>query len=369
MTLSFLVCGALTPHISTSVRIDRFHVSGSLQSVFRCMALSMDLTMRPKRCSIKRNEVILQINKIEVSHDMNAPLNHPMPLLELDVLRTFVAIAETGSFTTAANAVYRTPSAVSMQIKKLEDVLGRSVFSRDARSVSLTTDGEMLLGYARRMLAINREAVSKFIVPDIVGVVRLGLAGRLRRALAALCAEALCAIASFDRRRRGDRPERQSQPAHGRAHARHHADHRFVPLEHGRRRSAADRAGGVGRLQGRLRASARAAAGFAVGRGLRLAGRRARCAGQAGPQLPRRLYERAHRRPARRRSWPTWQWRRCRNPSWPAILSSSASRTGCRRWAPTAWPCWLRMTLLRRSRLRPTISVRRSRLFRETGRF
>jgi DNA-binding transcriptional LysR family regulator len=105
---------------------------------------------------------------------MTAPLNHPMPLLELDVLRTFVAIAETGSFTTAANAVFRTPSAVSMQIKKLEDVLGRAVFSRDARSVSLTTDGEILLGYARRMLAINREAVSKFIVPDIVGLVRLG---------------------------------------------------------------------------------------------------------------------------------------------------------------------------------------------------
>ncbi|WP_269929694.1 LysR substrate-binding domain-containing protein [Aminobacter sp. HY435] len=105
---------------------------------------------------------------------MNAPLNHPLPLLDLDVLRTFVAIAETGSFTTAANAVFRTPSAVSMQIKKLEDILGRSVFLRDARSVALTTDGEMLLGYARRMLSINREAVSKFIIPDIVGVVRLG---------------------------------------------------------------------------------------------------------------------------------------------------------------------------------------------------
>ena len=46
--------------------------------------------------------------------------------------------------------------------------------SRDARSVTLTADGEMLLGYARRMLAINREAVSKFIVPDISGVVRIG---------------------------------------------------------------------------------------------------------------------------------------------------------------------------------------------------
>lgn len=105
---------------------------------------------------------------------MTAPLNHPLPVLDLDVLRTFVAIAETGSFTTAANAVFRTPSAVSMQIKKLEDILGCSVFSRDARSVTLTNDGEILLGYARRLLAINREAVSKFVVPDIVGVVRLG---------------------------------------------------------------------------------------------------------------------------------------------------------------------------------------------------
>ncbi len=107
---------------------------------------------------------------------MNAPLNHPLPLLDLDVLRTFVAIAETGSFTLAASAVFRTPSAVSMQIKKLEEILGRSVFSRDARSVSLTNDGEMLLGFARRLLAINREAVSKFVMPDISGVVRLGSA-------------------------------------------------------------------------------------------------------------------------------------------------------------------------------------------------
>ncbi len=105
---------------------------------------------------------------------MNAPLNHPTPLLELDVLRTFVAIAETQSFTSAANAVFRTPSAVSMQIKKLEEQLGRSLFQRDPRSVTLTPDGEMLLGFARRLLAINREAVSKFVTPDIAGVVRLG---------------------------------------------------------------------------------------------------------------------------------------------------------------------------------------------------
>jgi DNA-binding transcriptional LysR family regulator len=105
---------------------------------------------------------------------VNAPLNHPMPLLDLDVLRTFVAIAETGSFTVASSAVFRTPSAVSMQIKRLEEMLGVTVFVRDARSVSLTQDGEMLLGYARRLLALNREAVAKFIMPDISGVVRLG---------------------------------------------------------------------------------------------------------------------------------------------------------------------------------------------------
>ena len=105
---------------------------------------------------------------------MTIPLQHPLPMLELDVLRTFVAIAETGSFTSAANLVFRTPSAVSMQIKKLEQVLGRSLFERDARSVSLTADGDLLLTYARRLLALNREAVSQFIAPDVSGIVRLG---------------------------------------------------------------------------------------------------------------------------------------------------------------------------------------------------
>ncbi len=100
--------------------------------------------------------------------------SHSYPLLELDVLRTFVAIAETGSFSAAAEAVLRTPSAVSMQIKKMEEILGKPLFVRDSRSVSLTADGEMLISYARRLLAINREVVSKFVAPDIAGVVRLG---------------------------------------------------------------------------------------------------------------------------------------------------------------------------------------------------
>jgi DNA-binding transcriptional LysR family regulator len=97
-----------------------------------------------------------------------------LPLLEADLLRTFVAIAESGSFTHAAKSVFRTPSAVSMQIKRLEETLGRSVFVRDGRSVRLTSEGEALLSYARRILRLNEEAVGLFRAPDIEGVVRFG---------------------------------------------------------------------------------------------------------------------------------------------------------------------------------------------------
>ncbi len=105
---------------------------------------------------------------------MTISVRRPIPLLDNEVLRTFVAIAETGNFSTAADAVYRTPSAVSMQIKKLEDQLGVILFLRDARSVSLTHHGEMLLSYARNILALSNEAVSRFIMPELAGVVRLG---------------------------------------------------------------------------------------------------------------------------------------------------------------------------------------------------
>ncbi|KJS12778.1 MAG: LysR family transcriptional regulator [Hoeflea sp. BRH_c9] len=105
---------------------------------------------------------------------MNAPLAHPLLMLDPDVLRSFVAIAETGSFTAAAARIFRTPSAVSMQIKRLEEQLGVSVFLRDARNVSLTHDGEVLLGYARRLIALNREAISRFVTSDVTGVVRIG---------------------------------------------------------------------------------------------------------------------------------------------------------------------------------------------------
>ena len=105
---------------------------------------------------------------------MTVPFRPPLPLLDNDILRTFVAIAETGNFSTAADVVLRTPSAVSMQIKKLEEQLKTTLFLRDARSVTLTQHGELLLSYARRMLALSNEAVSRFVMPELSGVVRLG---------------------------------------------------------------------------------------------------------------------------------------------------------------------------------------------------
>ncbi len=94
--------------------------------------------------------------------------------VDLDVLRTFAAIADTGSFSKAAEKVFRTPSAVSMQIKKLEEVLGVAVFERDSRSVHLTPNGELLLGYARRIIALSNEMMARFVMPDIEGTVVLG---------------------------------------------------------------------------------------------------------------------------------------------------------------------------------------------------
>ncbi len=129
--------------------------------------------MRSGHSSIKRIDLNPSFNYSE-SLDMNAPTTPMIPLLDLDLLKTLVAIAETGNFSAAAAAVHRTPSAVSMQVKKLEDILGRPVFIRDSRSVELTADGAFLLEHGRRMLALNRDAVARFVQPEIEGVVRLG---------------------------------------------------------------------------------------------------------------------------------------------------------------------------------------------------
>ncbi|GGB33266.1 LysR family transcriptional regulator [Roseibium aquae] len=95
-------------------------------------------------------------------------------LIDMELYRTFLLIAETQSFSKTSEIVGRTPSAVSMQIKKLETMLGVSVFAREGRSVRITAEGEALLGYARRILMLNEEAVSLFLSPSVEGMVRFG---------------------------------------------------------------------------------------------------------------------------------------------------------------------------------------------------
>ncbi|MBS1603485.1 MAG: LysR family transcriptional regulator [Bacteroidetes bacterium] len=89
-------------------------------------------------------------------------------------LECFIAVAETGSFTRAADKVARTQSAVSQQINKLENQIGKSLFAR-SRQLSLTSEGEIFLTYARKIVQLNRDAMDRFKHPELQGEVRFGL--------------------------------------------------------------------------------------------------------------------------------------------------------------------------------------------------
>jgi DNA-binding transcriptional LysR family regulator len=95
--------------------------------------------------------------------------------LDLDQLKTFVAIAQTGSFTRAAELVFKTQSAVSMQMRRLEERIGKPIFAREGRASRLTEDGERLLGYARRIVRLSEETMAAFDETELSGCVRLGV--------------------------------------------------------------------------------------------------------------------------------------------------------------------------------------------------
>ncbi|WP_027184573.1 LysR substrate-binding domain-containing protein [Desulfovibrio inopinatus] len=94
--------------------------------------------------------------------------------LPIESLRTFAAIVDAGGFTRAAVTVNRTQSAVSMQIKRLEEEIGHALFVRDGKSVTLSAEGELLLGYARRLVRLHDEAGEAIARPRLDGLVRLG---------------------------------------------------------------------------------------------------------------------------------------------------------------------------------------------------
>lgn len=95
--------------------------------------------------------------------------------LDMTTLRSFVAVADAGGVTRAAGFMNLTQSAVSMQIKRLEDVLGLEVLNRSGRKVGLTPAGEQLLGYARKMLALNDEVFGRLTHDAYEGEIVLGV--------------------------------------------------------------------------------------------------------------------------------------------------------------------------------------------------
>ena len=95
--------------------------------------------------------------------------------LDPDLLKAFVAVADHRSFTRAAVALNRTQSAVSMQVKRLEERLQAELFHRTKANVDLSAAGEGLLGYARRILSLNEEAMGRVREHKVEGRVRLGV--------------------------------------------------------------------------------------------------------------------------------------------------------------------------------------------------
>ncbi|MBO6781662.1 MAG: LysR family transcriptional regulator [Alphaproteobacteria bacterium] len=95
--------------------------------------------------------------------------------LDLAHLRTLLAVVDNGSFSRAAEQVHRTQSAVSMQIKRLEETVGKTLFERVGRRSELTREGVALVDYARRILRLHDEALIAVTRPEVTGVVRLGV--------------------------------------------------------------------------------------------------------------------------------------------------------------------------------------------------
>ena len=97
------------------------------------------------------------------------------PHLESDLLRTFVAIAETKNFTRASEIVSRTQSAVSIQMKKLEEIVNEKLFDRGPRGVALTPSGEHLVKDAKRILSLLDQAATSLQQDPLKGTVRIGI--------------------------------------------------------------------------------------------------------------------------------------------------------------------------------------------------
>src|ERR1700722_3154280 len=96
-------------------------------------------------------------------------------MLDLELLRSFVSVVDTGGFTRAGERIHRTQSTVSQQIRRLEEDVGQLLLVRSGKDVTPTEAGERLLSYARRLLSLAEEARDVMARPGHEGAVRLGV--------------------------------------------------------------------------------------------------------------------------------------------------------------------------------------------------
>ncbi len=101
--------------------------------------------------------------------------NMRIPDLDLDLVRCFLTVVESGGFTRAAKRLHLTQSAITLKIKRLEDLLQRRLFVRTSRPLELSVEGEVVLGYAARLLDLNREMIRRVAKPAEIEVIRLGI--------------------------------------------------------------------------------------------------------------------------------------------------------------------------------------------------
>jgi len=95
--------------------------------------------------------------------------------LDIDLLRAFATIAEEGNISRAAERLLRNQSTVSLQLKRLEDLVGQRLITRTSRKLQLTRVGETFLNYAHRILSLNDEVMMRLNEPELVGAVKLGV--------------------------------------------------------------------------------------------------------------------------------------------------------------------------------------------------
>ena len=117
-------------------------------------------------------QVNLEVLKLIIR---DAHMSGAVPLLDLALLQTLVAVDQAGTLAKAADKVGRTQSAVSLQMQRLEQALALELFDRRGRALALTDAGQAMLGYAQRLLDLNREAVSAVRGHRVAGQVRLGM--------------------------------------------------------------------------------------------------------------------------------------------------------------------------------------------------